>query len=250
MPKIAIKNREKLMLCGLFFSKFGKNAYEFLGFSSFLEAFNALGWALCGKPSNIKNYRDEFDPHIDPRLQNGRKGWHKRAMRAHTRAIFEGYGGLDFGEFLPLIAGFLVENYALKNEIEGFLGESENPRFIQRIATGRAAEEFFRQHYREHFLDFELLDTRSLGCGFDFKMTRGAEFCLVEVKGLSEENGQVSLTQKEAQMAERFSENFCLFVVKNLKGKPHEALFFAPLRRIDFREIRHEVSQISLCAWV
>lgn len=64
MPKIYIKNRDKLILCGLFLSKFDTFGLKKLGFSSFTEAFNVLGYALEAKAMNIKNYRDEFDPYF------------------------------------------------------------------------------------------------------------------------------------------------------------------------------------------
>ena len=38
--------------------------------------------------SEIKNYRDEFDP----LFQNSRKGWHKRPMRDYCKKILEDFG--------------------------------------------------------------------------------------------------------------------------------------------------------------
>ncbi|ELM6780290.1 hypothetical protein Q2X75_001371, partial [Campylobacter upsaliensis] len=102
MPKIYIKNRDKLVICGLFLSKFDDLAYKSLGFSSFIEAFNVLGFALQGKPSNIKNYRDEFDPYFD----NARKGW-QRDLRAYTRIIFDHYKDMEFDPFKNLVSSFL-----------------------------------------------------------------------------------------------------------------------------------------------
>ena len=57
-----ISSREKLILTGLFLSKYDKLGLRRLGFETFLEAFNVVGYALGGKPASIKNYRDEFDP--------------------------------------------------------------------------------------------------------------------------------------------------------------------------------------------
>ncbi|EAL4540615.1 hypothetical protein DOE89_07025 [Campylobacter upsaliensis] len=48
----------------------------------------------------------------------------------------------------------------------------------------------------------------------------------VEVKGLNENKGQFLLTQKEFEMADKLKENYCLFIVRNLKEKPKESLFF------------------------
>ena len=57
-----IATREKLILAGLFLSKFDTLGLAMLGFEGFTEAFNVIGFALGGKPASIKNYRDEFDP--------------------------------------------------------------------------------------------------------------------------------------------------------------------------------------------
>ncbi len=52
--------RDKLILAGLYLSKFDAAGLQRLGFESFMEAFNVIGYALGGKPARIKNYRDEF----------------------------------------------------------------------------------------------------------------------------------------------------------------------------------------------
>jgi hypothetical protein len=54
--------RERLMLAGLFLSKFSKEGLRNLGFETYSEAYNAMGYALGGKPASIKNYMQEFDP--------------------------------------------------------------------------------------------------------------------------------------------------------------------------------------------
>lgn len=62
-----------------------KIAVSELGYSSFSNAFNEIGEALCEKPSNIKNMRDEFDPYFN----NPRAGWYQRGLRASRREVFE-----------------------------------------------------------------------------------------------------------------------------------------------------------------
>jgi len=69
-----LHNRDKQIICGLFLSKFDKSAIKKLGFESFTEAFNTLGYSLGARPASIKNYRDELDPYFP----NDRRGWHKR----------------------------------------------------------------------------------------------------------------------------------------------------------------------------
>jgi hypothetical protein len=66
-----IAKREKLILVGLYLAKYDSLGLKRLGFESFAEAFNVIGYALGSRPASIKNYRDEFDP-VFP---NRRKGW-------------------------------------------------------------------------------------------------------------------------------------------------------------------------------
>lgn len=232
MPKIKIKNREKLILCALFLSKFDKRAYEALGFVSFLEAFNTLALALQGKASNIKNYRDEFDPYFD----NNRKGWHQRAMRAYVKEVFDKYKNLDFESFKSLISTFLIENYEKKLELSEFLDFKLESSYIKRIATGKAAEQYFKENFAKDFDNFEFFDSRNLGCGFDFKLQNLKEFICVEVKGLSENAGNFLLSQKEYEIAQKLKDKYCLYIVSNLKEKPKSNLFFNPLKHFDLKE--------------
>lgn len=74
---LSISLRDKLVLTGLYLSKFDEAGLKRLGFKTFTEAFNVIGYALGAKPASIKNYRDEFDP----LFPNRRKGWHKRETR-------------------------------------------------------------------------------------------------------------------------------------------------------------------------
>ncbi len=92
---MSIGNREKPILAGLYLSKYDLPGLKKLGFESFGEAFNVIGYALGSRPASIKNYRDEFDP----LFPNPRKGWHKRRTRDYCLAMLEEYGGLDFESF-------------------------------------------------------------------------------------------------------------------------------------------------------
>ena len=94
--------RQKLMLSGLYLSKFDVLGRKKLGFENWLEAFNVIGLGLGAKPASVKGYRDEFDPLVSSR----RKGWHKRPVRDHCRAIYEQYKGLDFETFTALVRSF------------------------------------------------------------------------------------------------------------------------------------------------
>src|ERR1700704_7060684 len=95
----SIPTREKLILVGLYLSKYDSLGLKRLGFGSFVEAFNVIGYAMSQKPASIKNYRDEFDP----LFPNRRRGWHKRPIRDYCRKVFEEYKDLDFETFTGLI---------------------------------------------------------------------------------------------------------------------------------------------------
>src|SRR6202790_5830661 len=94
-----VTKREKLLLVGLYLSKYDSLGLKKLGFESFAEAFNVIGYALGSKPASIKNYRDEFDPFFP----NRRKGWHKRQIRAYCHKVLKENKGLDFESFTGLI---------------------------------------------------------------------------------------------------------------------------------------------------
>lgn len=233
MPKIYIKNRDKLILCGLFLAKFDTLGLKTLGFESFSEAFNVLGYALEAKAMNIKNYRDEFDPYFE----NARKGWQGRAMREHLKSIFDDFKDLNLEDFADLISSFFIKNYALQKQILPLVAEEtkgeKDKGFLQRISTGKAAEGYFKENYKRHFVNFDLTDTRELGCGFDFKLENETGLFCVEVKGLSENKGSFLLSEKEHKVATKMQEKYCLFIVKNLKEKPNEVLFFDPIQNLN-----------------
>src|SRR6266436_9092723 len=135
-----IATREKLILVGLYFSKYDSVGLKKLGFGSFAEAFNVIGYALGSKPASIKNYRDEFDP----LFPNRRKGWHKRATREYCLKVFEEYKSLDFEAFTALVkslAGYDANAWSDVPEKEA-KGEAESL-FAKRLITGLAAEHYF-----------------------------------------------------------------------------------------------------------
>ena len=94
-----ISQREKLILAGLYLAKYDAAGLKALGFESFVEAFNVIGYGLGARPASIKNYRDEFDP----LFPNARKGWHKRPTRDYCLKVFEEYKPLDLDSFAGLV---------------------------------------------------------------------------------------------------------------------------------------------------
>ena len=242
-----IPTREKLILAGLYLSKYDAAGLKKLGFESFLEAFNVIGYALGSKPASIKNYRDEFDPLISKR----RKGWHKRPTREYCLKIFEEYEGLDIETFTGLIKSFagydenLVSEIRMKEDKEGV--ESI---FAKRLMTGLAAERYFEvaQPNLAEFRDYAVENTTRLGCGYDFRLQTGTrkDFLAVEVKGLKDRTGVLSLTPKEYETATVMTDRFFLFVVKNFRESPFHEIHRNPLSgRLRFKKKETVVVNIS-----
>lgn len=224
-----ISQRDKQILAGLYLAKFDTKGLRRLGFDSFIEAFNVLGFALGGRPARVKNYRDEFDP----LFPNARKGWHKRERRPYCMEVFESFGHLDLEAFASLIQSFFGIDPALLPEQITKKGERETARaFTSRLVTGVAAEKYFRTVHPSlpQLSEYQLEDMTLAGCGYDFRLNpqRGSDFLAVEVKGLKDERGSVSLTAKEHQIATTLEDRFLLFVVKNFRVKPFHEIYRNP----------------------
>jgi len=225
-----IPTREKLILTGLYLSKYDLAGVRKLGFEGFAEAFNVIGYALGEKPASIKNYRDEFDP----LFPNKRKGWHKRPIRQYCLKVFEEYKGLDLQTFTALVKSFTGydENAWSGVEVESKKRDGET-QFAKRLITGLAAERYF-ETVRTTLLEFKdcsIENTTRLGCGYDFRLCPAVngDFLAVEVKGLADRTGSLSLTPKEYEVASSLTGRFFLFVVKNFRESPFHEIYQNPL---------------------
>ena len=218
--------RQKSILAGLYLSKFDFEGLITLGFESFTEAFNVIGLALSVQPASIKNYRDEFDP----LFSNERKGWHKREIRKYCKDIYDVFHALNLPDFTALLKDIIYKDHDLDVLIEEIAkneGEKDNS-FAKRLITGQAAEQYFRDNFLsvDLFMGYNYEDTTHVGCGFDFKLVAEDKerYFGVEVKGLNDQNGRISLTNKEHTVAGILKDRYFIFVVKN-SGKNHTIIF-------------------------
>jgi Domain of unknown function (DUF3883) len=244
-----IATREKLILVGLYLSKYDSLGLKRLGFESFVEAFNVLGYAMGSKPASIKNYRDEFDP----LFPNRRKGWHKRETRNYCLRVFEEYKNLDLESFTGLVESFVGYDENTASEYQRKKKPSGASYFAQRLITGLAAEQYFEsvRPSLSEFKGYTMQNTTNLGCGYDFRMEADSNknFLAVEVKGLNGVKGSLSLTPKEHEIATALRDRFFLFVVRNFRESPSHEIFQNPLSSsLKFRKKERVMVQVSWLA--
>lgn len=244
-------SRDKQILCGLFLSKFDQEGLAYLGFESFIEAFNALGYGLQARPASIKNYRDE----IDPLFPNSRMGWHKRQVRSHCKALLDEYGNLGISEMGKIVRTFLQPDLALDTvpgvrDVLSVREINDEKAFSRRLITGRAAENYFDFHFQKlnEFSDCVATNTSDWGCGFDFKLERltSGEHFAVEVKGIRERSGSILMTDLEYRMAVALNERYFLFVVRNFAERPFHTIVRNPAKsNLEIKRIEKDVKVIT-----
>lgn len=233
-------------MAGLYLSKFDLKGLRYLGFDSFIEAFNVIGLALGTQPASIKNYRDEFDP----LFPNNRKGWHKRGTRKYCKDIYDTFQVMNLRDFSVLLKQIIYKDHdldVLMEDVEKDDGKEST--FAKRLITGQAAEQYFKNSYLsvDLFRGYNLEDTTKYGCGFDFKLVaeNREKFIGVEVKGLNDLTGNIVLTNKEHAVAGILQERYFVYVVKNFKEKPFHEIFQNPIKNMVFSRNVNTVVQIS-----
>ncbi len=245
--------RDKSILLGLYLSKYDTVGLRRLGFETFSEAFNALGFAVGAKPASVKNYRDEFDP----LFPNRRKGWHKRQVRQYCLKVLEEYGCLDLESFSALVESLAGYNENADTSLRSRPGRRPvKSSFAERLITGLAAEQYFESIQKSipEFTGYVPQNTTRLGCGYDFRLDKippAENFLAVEVKGLKGVTGLLSMTPKERQTAASLRNRFFLFVVKNFRETPYHEIFQDPLNgSLTFRKQERVMVQVSWIATV
>jgi hypothetical protein len=90
-------------------------------------------------------------------------------------------------------------------------------------------------------------NTTRLGCGYDFRLRleNRKDFFAVEVKGLKDRTGSLSLTPKEHEVATLLGGRFFLFVVKNFREEPFHEIYQDPLSgKLQFAKKERVVVQV------
>jgi hypothetical protein len=170
--------------------------------------------------------------------------------------VLEEYKDLDFDTFTGLVKSFLGYDENMWSEFQSKeQPDGSDSRFANRLITGLAAEHYFEsvQPNLSEFKGYHLENTTLLGCGYDFRLKseEHRDFLAVEVKGLKERAGSVSLTPKEHEAATTLTDRFFLFVVKNFQESPFHEIFKDPLSGgLQFKRNERVIVQVSWLASV
>lgn len=244
----AISKRDRAVLIGLFLSRFDRQALDSFGFTGFRQAYNVMGLSIGFIPKSIQNYRDEFDPYFP----NERKGWRNRTLRDYCKEYMNITADMSFEEFRNVVNYFLEGGIVDERDIVSERKTISREFAVNRLITGKAAEEYFVQNYTlvDSFRDYTLMNTTQMGCGFDFKLSLNEKHYYVEVKGLNERTGSILMTEKEHCVADDLRDLYCLFVVSNFREKPEHRLFFNPLYSplLDFKRQEQVITRVSYSA--
>jgi hypothetical protein len=248
-----MENKNKLCLyVSYYLSRFNMVGYNNLGFAHMNEAHAEIGRLLDVNPNTVKNMRDEFDP-----LHNFRVGWYQKPLTASRTHVVEAMQSLDEFQIrtiaLKILRNSIVDSTDIRNlldvvsEDESEEQENKKGAFILRGPTGRKAEEYFIDHYKQFKLPVsgELRDTRDLGTGYDFHIRTEEEDHYVEIKGIADLTGGVLFTGKEWEMATKHQDRYHLVIVSGLDKNPSINMIANPQQKLEAKEQIRKTIQVS-----
>lgn len=215
-------NSEQAIIVSYYLSRFNDEAVSNLGYKTWKDVFENLSEILQINKHTIKNWRDEFDP-----FHGHRAGWHQRQPRKTISNIisqFEQLEEFDIRQIVEeIISGKKIDLLEIDNNQNEVIS---NPIFILRGPTGRKAEQYFIEYHKNNNfpIEGELIDTRDLGCGYDFEIKSESNQHFIEVKGLANNIGGILFTNKEWEIAKRERGKYTVCLVSNI-NESHEISF-------------------------
>lgn len=216
-------NHKLALYVSYYLARFDKIAYNRLGLGNQTKTHQKIGEILSVKASSVKNWRDEFDP-----LFGHRAGWYQRQLSPSRVLVANALNDLEEDDVYVIVKKILQLPESNNSEIKSLTDiidsstEEKIGKFILRMPTGRSAEEFFINYFEKYKLPVNgsLIDTRDLGCGYDFEIHSNNEKFFIEVKGLSQHTGGILLTNKEWQIAKNKGDKYFIALVSNLNEIP------------------------------
>jgi len=222
---------EQAIIISYYLSRFNNEAVNNLGYQTWKDAFEDLSEKLQINKHTIKNWRDEFDP-----FHGHRAGWHQREARKTISNIISQFELLEEFDIRQIVEEIINGKKIDLPEIDS--SESElisNPIFILRGPTGKKAEQIFIDYHRINGLPLagELIDTRDLGCGYDFEIKSESKLHFIEVKGLATITGGILFTNKEWEKARQERENYTVCLISNIIESPKNSFINNPFAKLN-----------------
>jgi hypothetical protein len=246
------ESHKRALIVAYYMSRFDRKGVRLLGFDTFNEAFAKIGKTLSVPASTVKHMRDSFDPYCS----QVRVGWYQRKILPSRANVIQAYDELSEAAMAEIVHEILsgdekaAQLYTapisnLDDEAASIL--SENTSFANRLRTGDKAEAFFMEQFPQlgQFRGSVLEDTRKLGIGFDFRASFPSSFQAIEVKGVCNEHGYISFTDKEWSVAHILQGDYLLALVRGLDYKP--VLDFVPNPTLHLTARMQTIESVSVC---
>ena len=246
-----IESHKRTLIIAYFLSRFDRKGVRALGYTTFNEAFEQIGKKLGVKPATVKHMRDSFDPYCS----HVRVGWYQRKILPSRANVIQAYDELSELAMREIVDDILKGNeqaIGLYTAPIANLGEEadmlaeDNP-FANRQRTGEKAETFFMEQFQQisMFQGSILEDTRKLGIGFDFRASFPQTYRAVEVKGVREQHGSISFTDKEWSVAQILEDDYVLALVRSLDKAPILDLIPNPTHQV--KAVMKTIVSVSIC---
>ncbi|MBX2938591.1 MAG: DUF3883 domain-containing protein [Ferruginibacter sp.] len=244
-------NNDQAIVVSYYLSRFNDEAVNNLGYKTWKDAFDDLSDKLQINKHTIKNWRDEFDP-----FHGHRAGWYQRQPRKTISNIISLFEQLEEFDIRQIAVEIINGNKIDLPEIDNSENEViTNPIFILRGPTGKKAEQFFIKYHKLNNLPFagELIDTRDLGCGYDFEIKTKSYQHFIEVKGLASNIGGLLFTNKEWETAKQQRTKYTVCLVSNINDSPEISFINDPFSKLNPKkniiqtvQVQWSVSNIEL----
>lgn len=227
-------NNEQAIIVSYYLSRFNNEALNNLGYKTWKNAFEDLSRKIEINKYTLQNWRDEFDP-----FHGHRAGWHQRQPRKTILNIISQFEQLEEYDVRPIVEEIIAGNHIELPLIDtSETTVTSNPIFILRGPTGKKAEQFFIEYHKRNNLPAagKLIDTRDLGCGYDFEIKSESNQHFIEVKGLASNIGGLLFTNKEWETAKQKRTKYTVCLVSNINDSSEITFINDPFSKLNPRK--------------
>ena len=110
--------------------------------------------------------------------------------------------------------------------------------YEEKLKNGLNGEKKFAQFFHQGKLSDKLPRgilkncTKTIGCGFDFKIETNNGDCFIEVKSNYHNNGTLHISEREWEVAKSLKDKYFIVIFKNIKGIPNLEVIKDPYSKL------------------